>query len=171
MIALVTGGSGCGKSYYAERLAKRMASDGMLYYIATMDAYDDECKTRVLRHRSQREGLGFMTLEQPLGIDKLILEPDSTALLECLPTLMSNEMFLRHGKPDVVFSGIEKLAQQTRNLIVVTNDVFSDGIAYDASVEQYRECLAKITADVAAMSDVVVEVVYTVPVLIKGVLP
>lgn len=39
MIALVIGGSGSGKSAYAEQMAVKAAGNGSLYYVATMQVY------------------------------------------------------------------------------------------------------------------------------------
>jgi adenosylcobinamide kinase/adenosylcobinamide-phosphate guanylyltransferase len=168
MIALVTGGSGCGKSYYAERLLCRRAGENPRYYIATMDAYDDECRARVARHRAQRAGLGFITLEQPLGLDRAIVARGGAALLECLPTLLSNEMFLPGGDASSVSRGVLRLAERCADLVIVTNDVCSDGLVYDPPVEAYRAQLAGLNAEIAALADRVVEVVYSIPVAIKG---
>ena len=48
MIALITGGSGCGKSTYAEKLIASTPPGGRLY-IATMQVYDEESQKRVAR--------------------------------------------------------------------------------------------------------------------------
>ena len=42
MIALVIGGSGSGKSAYAEQMAVKAAGNGSLFYVATMQVYDEE---------------------------------------------------------------------------------------------------------------------------------
>ena len=54
MVVFITGGSGSGKSEYAEQRAvalreKEKASE--LIYIATMEAQDAESKKRIERHR------------------------------------------------------------------------------------------------------------------------
>ena len=51
MIALVIGGSGSGKSAYAEQMAVKAAGNGSLYYVATMQVYDEEGKKKVERHQ------------------------------------------------------------------------------------------------------------------------
>lgn len=171
MIALITGGSGCGKSYYAERLAVRLAAGGALYYIATMDAYDDECRRRVARHRAQRAGLGFETIEQPLALGELRLQQGATAIIECLPTLLSNEMFLDGGDPARIVAGIAGLARDLGNLVIVTNDVSSDGQTYDESTNEYIKLLAEVNIAAARIAERVVEVVYSIPCKVKGELP
>jgi adenosylcobinamide kinase/adenosylcobinamide-phosphate guanylyltransferase len=54
---------------------------------------------------------------------------------------------------------------------MVTNDVFSDGIDYEESTQEYLRQLAKINLQAAELADSVVEVVYSIPVCVKGELP
>ncbi len=95
-----------------------------------------------------------------------------TVLLECMSNLVANEMYLpegagKHTKSAVV-AGVENLARQTEQLVIVTNEVFSDGAEYDAFTAEYLQVLGEINQKIAAMADVVVEVVYSVPVIHKG---
>lgn len=70
MIALVIGGSGSGKSAYAEQMAVKAAGNGSLYYVATMQVYDEEGKKKVERHQKMRAGKGFLTIEQPRNLKR-----------------------------------------------------------------------------------------------------
>ena len=58
MDIFISGGCKNGKSYYAQELARAMAMEKKvpLYYLATMDAVDEEDEERILRHRREREG-------------------------------------------------------------------------------------------------------------------
>ena len=69
MITLVIGGSGSGKSAYAESLLEDYA--GTKYYLATMQVFDEEGRQKVQRHRKLREGKGFCTIEQPYDLDRV----------------------------------------------------------------------------------------------------
>ena len=94
MLILVTGGAGSGKSLLAERISmqlKRMP----FWYVATMQVWDQECRDRIDRHRQQRAGKGFQTVEAPVHLAEAAaaLPPDGTALLECLSNLVANEQF------------------------------------------------------------------------------
>ena len=62
MMVLVTGGSGSGKSAYAENRVMQFG-DGSRIYIATMFPFDEESHRRIARHRKMREGKGFTTKE------------------------------------------------------------------------------------------------------------
>ncbi len=167
MIALITGGSGSGKSEYAERLAGSLQAEKRIY-LATMQAYDDESRRRVERHRMQRAGRGFDTVECPMNLAEAVIPAGSLVLLEDLPNLLANEMFDPAGDAERILPAIEALAQGCAHLIIVTNDVFRDGAHYDASTAEYMRCLAGLNRRIAAMADYAAEIVYTIPVAIKG---
>lgn len=169
MIALVTGGSGCGKSTWAERLIGRLGG-GSRVYLATMHVGDGESELRVARHRAQRADKGFATIEREKDIAAADIAPGSVVLLEDLVNLTANEMF-DGGDISRIVPALGELAKRCAHLVMVTNDVFSDGIAYGESVDAYLRALAEINREAAEMADCVVEVVYSIPVAIKGALP
>ena len=169
MIALITGGSGCGKSTYAEKLVSQLPAQNRVY-IATMQVYDAESRIRVARHRAQRADKGFVTVECPRDLDGAHIEPDGTALLEDLPNLLANEMF-DGGSAERIFPAIMALSRQCRDLIIATNDVFCDGVVYPDSTQEYIRRLAALNCRIARVADYVAEVVYSIPVTLKGAAP
>ena len=66
MMVLVIGGSGSGKSEFAEREACVLGGEygGRKYYVAAMRVFDEEGQRKVERHRRMRMGKGFDTIEQ-----------------------------------------------------------------------------------------------------------
>ena len=169
MIALVTGGSGCGKSTWAERLVRALPARPRVY-IATMQVYDEESVRRVERHRRQRADAGYVTIERPMDMAGAEVPPGCAALLEDLPNWLAAEMF-SGGDPARIVPDLKALSKKCADLVVVTNDVFSDGVTYAESTDQYLRALARINAAAAALADTVVEVVYSIPVALKGALP
>lgn len=97
----------------------------------------------------------------------------STALLECMSNLVANEMFSGEQMPDVdtvveeIVQGIASLTSQLSHLVIVSNNVFEDGIEYDETTLRYIEALGRINTRLAEMADHVVEVVVGIPVIIK----
>ena len=193
MITLVLGGSGSGKSAYAEHLLDGKTNK---YYIATMQVYDAEGEKKVARHRRLRAGKGFVTIEQPWDIGEVdfskraqqameppdragqnVMERPRCALLECMSNLVANEMFaenkirLRDEVTAQILDGIEALNRQLEHLLIVTNNVFEDGIVYDTSTMEYLRALGSINVRLAERSDAVVEVIAGIPVARKGKLP
>ena len=61
MMTYVTGGASCGKSAEAERLCS--LDGGRLVYLAAMRPFGEEGAQRVRKHRAQRAGKGFTTIE------------------------------------------------------------------------------------------------------------
>lgn len=174
MVFLIYGGSGSGKSEYAEKILMGLPS-ATKYYLATMKVYGQEGSARVERHRKLREGKGFVTIECPVDVDKVEFESESAAvILECLSNLTANEMFI-NDKPDfiqvpereVVFKVLKELKQLSRkaeHLVIVSNNIFEDGIEYDESSKCYLRALAAVNAEVADFADKVVEVVAGIPI-------
>ncbi len=169
MILLVTGGSSCGKSTWSEAQIAALDGDRRVY-LATMRVGDDESRLRVARHREQRAGLGFETVECPKDIASADIAPGGVVLVEDLVNLAANEMF-DGGDVERVIPALEGLAKRCRHLVMVTNDVFSDGVRYGDSVDAYLRALARINRAAAEMADCVVEVVYSIPIAVKGALP
>ena len=173
MMILLIGGSGCGKSTYAEALCQK--SPLPRWYLAAMQPYGPEGEARIRRHRALREGKGFTTVERYTDYASLTLPGRGTALLECVANLTANEMFAPDGSVSDpvarVLAGVDALNRQCGLLVVVTNDVGSDGTEYDASTEAYIEALGRVNAALAARADTVLELVAGIPVLLKGELP
>ena len=173
MLMLVTGGSGSGKSEYAEGIAVSLAErEGLpLYYIAAMKPYGEEGKRRVERHRRLRAGKGFQTVERYVALKGQELPEEGVVLLECLSNLTANEMFEPEGAGDgteeAVLAGVEALSGRSRHLVVVTNDIFSDGITYDEVTGLYQERLGHINRELAARAEQVTEVVCGIPLQLK----
>ena len=92
MLELVTGGSGSGKSAFAEDRVLSFGESRRIY-IATMQAFDEESHRRIRRHRRMRSGKGFETIERYTELDELILPKNCVVLLECMSNLVANEMF------------------------------------------------------------------------------
>jgi adenosylcobinamide kinase/adenosylcobinamide-phosphate guanylyltransferase len=82
MRILLTGGSGCGKSTYAERLARELSAPR--YYLATMRPYDAESRAKIARHQAQREHAGFVTIERETDVGGIDFPARGTVLLECM---------------------------------------------------------------------------------------
>ena len=169
MIVLVTGGSGCGKSTWAEKLIQTLPEEKRVY-IATMQVYDRESELRVERHRKQRADKGFRTVECEKDLDSAEIPTGSAVLLEDLVNLIANEMF-DNGDVSRIVPALRRLASRCKHLVMVTNDLFSDGETYSPSVQEYLRCLAEINRQAAEMADCAVEVVYSIPVPLKGELP
>ena len=170
MLSLIIGGAGSGKSALAEALCCRL--EGPRLYIATMQAADGESMKRIEKHRRQREGLLFDTLECPYSLDRAEIPQGANALLEDLSNLLANELFSREGGgTDAVRRGLQKACERCANLTVVTNEVFSGGTDYGEGTRQFLQELAALNRELAAKADLVAEAVCGLPNVLKGALP
>lgn len=194
MMILITGGSGSGKSAFAEEyLMCLSAQEETKYYIATMQPFGEENLAKIRRHQKLRAGKGFVTLEQPVALREAAVKitqlsydcgepakrqriPQNTALLECISNLVANEMFTETGIKSrewvtgQILDGVKELRRYVAHLVIVTNNVFEDGISYDQTTTEYIETMGAVNEKLAAMADTVIEVVGGIPVVWKGTL-
>ena len=172
MTTLVTGGSKCGKSSFAERILE--GRSGRKKYIATMQPFGADALEAIERHRKMREGKGFETVERYTDIGDIQLPDSCAVLLECMGNLCANEMFSGESESlptDKIVSGIRCLAANANELVIVTNQVGSDGITYPEETTAYIRTLGEINRQIAEFADNVIECVYGIPVLLKGEMP
>lgn len=170
MLTLVTGGSASGKSEYAELLLKNVP--GKKYYAATMHRTEDrETLERIRRHQKLREGKGFITVEQETDIACLSDLDAGGILVECMSNLLANEMYLakRADAVSFILEGVDRLREKCHNIILVTLETGMDGRDYDAFTNAYIANMGRLNRELAVRADRVVEVVYSIPVVIKEV--
>ena len=175
MSTFISGGCKNGKSFYAQRIAK--AAGRPLYYIATMIPRDREDDARILRHRQERAGWGFETLE--CGADILSCldraDPAGAFLLDSVTALLSNEMFTPSGMdpdaPEKVARELTEFVRRAPRTVLVSDYIYSDANLYDDWTEAYRRGLARIDRALAAACDDVLEVVHGLVIVHKGALP
>ena len=159
MIYFFIGKSNTGKSGLAERLAIE-AGDDKVYYLATMNVCDDAGRERVEKHRKQREGKGFITIEKQKDIAGILDGTGdasvSAVLLECVANLVSNYIFdddfdMEKIDPDAeceriaaeAADDIRALSEKVHDLIIVTNEYDKDGEGYDDATRFYVKTLSR----------------------------
>ena len=170
MLTLVIGGAGSGKSAFAEELVCRLPGERI--YIAAMLPRDGESRKRVEKHRAQRTGKGFETLERGLDLAGAALPKDANVLLEDLSNLLANELYEPSGGgAEAVRRALAHLFARCENLTVVTNEVFSGGADYAAESLRYMRALADLNRPLTVRADRAVEVVCGLPNVLKGSLP
>lgn len=172
MRILVIGGAGSGKSEYAEQLACKLGQGSGMIYLATMSAGDNESLCRIQKHRAQRAGKGFQTVERPCGLKALSFSQNVCVLLEDLSNLAANELFSQSLDSKYALQrmdeGIAHIEKSARHLVVVGNALFSDGISYDCATEEYLHTLAALQNRLAGRFEQVTEVVCGLPIIWKG---
>lgn len=178
MIWLITGGSGSGKSEYAEKLvcrladmeAKREKEPVQKLYLATMLEDGKEARERIVRHRSLRQGKGFVTVEAPYGLKAEL--PADIVLLECVSNLAANLMFGKQmdaeETAEEILLQVKCLAKSCLHIVVVSNEIFADGVLYDRETMEYVRGVGLVNRRLAQLAECVCEVVYSIPMYVKG---
>lgn len=175
-LILVYGGSGSGKSAWAERtlLSEAAAAGGRAVYLATLPDAGDEAAARIARHRAMRSrhgaavGLDFVTAERQADIGGAAVLPGDFVLLEDLGNLLANEIWppTGTGAADVearVLAGLRVLLDRAALLVIVSNDIFADGGGYDPDTMAYIRSLGALHRELALLAEQVVEVVCGIP--------
>ena len=183
MIVLVVGGAKSGKSMFAQNLSKSLNESlknpisgqldgeierevGKLYYVATMNPYDLEDLKRIENHLREREGYGFNPIEETLNMSKVssLIKEEDTVLIDSITSLVTNYMF--RGKEfykdvsDDILSGILEIINNSKNVVIVSDYLFSDSIQYDCYTENFRKEIGVVNRKLAKIADTVVECSY-----------
>ena len=187
MIALVVGGAKSGKSMFAQDLAKSLnesfkiyleedlevdlhenpeIKNGKLYYVATMNPYDLEDLKRIENHLKEREGYGFNTIEETIDMSKVskLIQKNDTVLIDSVTSLVTNYMFqgkefFKEVSGDILF-GILEVINESGNVVIVSDYLFSDSIQYDCYTESFRKEIGIKNRKLAELADTVVECSY-----------
>lgn len=177
MLHVITGGSGSGKSVYAEAEILRLAGEKKpkKYYIATMEPFGQETLKKIERHRQMRKDKGFDTIECYVDLAgtaaEIPTEEGALALLECMSNLTANEIYRPDGAGDktvqAILSGVDQLIQHCKHVVIVTNEVCSECTTDSAEMVHYKQVLSEVNCRLSERADQVTEVVYGIPVEVK----
>ena len=134
-IQLIFGPNSSGKSLYAETRATTY-HPCPLFYIATMIPHTAENFSRIEKHKLQRAGKGFTTIEESWNIDQLNIPSDAVVLLEDASNLLANGIFNHNQSFTECFDKIKVLANKCQTLIVVSITGLTNG-DYDDATNDY----------------------------------
>ncbi len=162
---LVMGENGSGKSAFAEKLTLKLG--GERCYIATMIPCGDEGAKRVEKHRAQRAGMGFTTLELPYAVGGAQIPANAVVLLEDVSNLLANALFERGAIAERVLQDIRALDCRCRALIAVTISGLNPDDS-EGETRGYVKALHALNESLFALSDTVVEMRGGQPRLRKG---
>jgi adenosylcobinamide kinase / adenosylcobinamide-phosphate guanylyltransferase len=183
-LIFISGGVRSGKSSFAEKTALELAKEngGQLNYLATGVASDQEMKERIAKHQSDRE-IGkyrWKTIEQSLNIGEIahFFNDEDIILLDCVTTLLNNELFFANQKWDesfftkvmeTIITGINDIRDRAKVLIVVSNEVFHESMVENEMVFSYGRILGKIHQQLVKNADQAFLVEAGIAINMKGV--
>lgn len=153
MLTFLVGGARSGKSTLAVELGVR--HDGPVVFIATAEAFDDDLRERIVRHRAERPD--WPTVEVPVELADAVRHApgDALVIVDCLTVWMAN---LFHHMPDLVAREIAcsdlvaALTDRSGPIVVVSNEV-GLGLHPDTPLgREYRDELGRLNQRVAAIA-------------------
>ncbi|MFJ7676897.1 bifunctional adenosylcobinamide kinase/adenosylcobinamide-phosphate guanylyltransferase [Peribacillus sp. NPDC046944] len=182
----ITGGVRSGKSSFAEKKAVELAiqSGGNLHYLACGRSSDAEMEERINRHRQDRHRspLAWRTSEYPTDVSRIgkDLDAKSIVLLDCLTTLLDNELFLPnvpltedflHKVFTKIIKGIGEIRKEAQSLIIVSNEVLQEPIFQDEFLHTYGKVLGLLHQAIVERADEAYLVESGVPLRMKAGIP
>lgn len=182
-LIFITGGVRSGKSSFAERLAEKVAVEtgGQLTYLATGIATDPEMAARITKHQRDRETaeLPWKTLEQAIHIGDVASSVNNhdIILLDCVTTLLNNELFYKNQAWDTAFlatvkdrivSGICAIKNRAKAMIVVSNEVLSEPYSANELVFTYGHLLGQVHQQLVQLADQAYLIEAGVPLIMKS---
>ena len=179
MIIFVVGGVKGGKSMLAQCTAKYLSKQNHcdMYYLATMIPGDDEDRKRIERHIHDRENWGFRTIEEGYCLTDMLnkLSQRDVVLLDSVTAYVQNIIFrdvnvVNEITSDDIYLHINALAHSVKDLIIVSDYIFSDALQYGFETEFYKRILGNVHAQIAQESDIVIECAYSNMKFLKKVL-
>ncbi|NJB83942.1 bifunctional adenosylcobinamide kinase/adenosylcobinamide-phosphate guanylyltransferase [Wenyingzhuangia aestuarii] len=167
MIYYITGGERSGKSSYAQKLAEELSPNP--YYLATSRIWDDDFKTRVDRHVSDRDER-WTTIEEEKNLSAVIPK-DSVVLIDCVTLWLTN--FYTDNNYNVakclelVKAEIEKLIQIEATLIIISNEIGMGVHAETHIGRKFTELQGWVNQEIAKVSNKATFMVSGIPMILK----
>lgn len=162
---LILGGARSGKSSYAEQWARERG--GAVLFVATAQAYDEEMRQRIARHRADRPA-EWQTVEAPLQVAQaleahLAQHSYQTIVLDCLTLLASNILLSlpETAEQDAVTAAILREVQALLQLqqgsqaawLIVSNEVGMGVVPPTRLGRFFRDGLGRANQMVAQAAD------------------
>ncbi|MDC7232413.1 MAG: bifunctional adenosylcobinamide kinase/adenosylcobinamide-phosphate guanylyltransferase [Spirochaetales bacterium] len=179
---LILGGSKSGKTAFAEEKAASLAAEtrGRVIYLASAQAWDDEMKIRIQRHKESRPS-NWMTLEEPLSVPEAVLnlkgKDTDVILFDCLTLWLTNllmelgEDFKQTEAEDLINSRVQDFlnaAAAFPGTVIVVSNLVEEGLVSPHFLGRiFQELSGRSHQALAAASQEVYHVVAGLPGRIK----
>jgi adenosylcobinamide kinase / adenosylcobinamide-phosphate guanylyltransferase len=163
----ILGGARSGKSRYAQQRAEAIGGRGV--FIATAEAYDDEMRDRIARHRADRDQR-WSTVEAPRALAAAIDAQSGSGqvvLVDCLTLWLSNVLL---ADEDVEAAGnrlCAAIAGFDGALILVSNEVGQGIVPDNALARRFRDAAGRLHQQVARVAHEVQFITAGLPLRLK----
>ncbi len=176
-IILITGGSRSGKSDFARDIAEAMPARRV--FLATSPVTDEEMRARIERHRAERDGSKWSTIEERIDLAGVLrgCTDFDLVLVDCLTLWVNNLMFaaqqagLEITEDDVTGRCEELLsvcASRPGTVIFVSNETGMGIVPDNETSRRFRDLLGRCNRMVARAANQVTLVVCGLPLNLKA---
>ncbi len=169
-LTLVISGARSGKSTFAEGLIR--ATQRPRRYIATAEAWDDEMRDRIARHKADR-GEDWTTVEAPLDLGPALAAAgaDEAVLVDCATLWLTNHLLADHDLTAKADQLLAALAACLAPVVIVSNETGWGIVPENALARRFRDEQGRLNQRLAAQAGLVVTVIAGLPLTLKGQLP
>ena len=184
-LIFILGGARSGKSDYALELARQLAGDQPVLFIATAQAGDAEMAERIARHRTERPE-HWQTLEAPRAVGATLTaylaqaEPlPAVIIVDCLTLLVSNVLFagadaetepyqqIQTHLDDEVTALLAAASVANRPVIIVSNEVGLGIVPLGRISRIYQDLIGRANRHVAAAAERTIFLLAGIPLDLK----
>jgi adenosylcobinamide kinase / adenosylcobinamide-phosphate guanylyltransferase len=180
-LTVVGGGVRSGKSRLGVELALKLGERRA--FVATAQAFDDEMRERIARHRVERSGQ-FTTIEAPCRLAEVAvtLPRYDVILVDCLTLYVSNLLLavgdveqlgagaareLEEAAVRELDAGVRELRSKSAHLIFVTNEVGMGVVPVSRLGRLFRDVAGRVNQWIAREADEVWWCALGIPVRLK----
>ena len=169
MKTLVLGGVRSGKSRYAETLAR--LHGGAVTVIATATADDDEMRARIAAHRARRPA-DWTVVEEPICLAEALraaASPGGVVVIECL-TLWLTNLLLSPRRADLEPQRnalLDSLPRLAGDQVFVSNEVGQGVIPANALARTFADEAGRLHQELAVRCERVVLLAAGLPLILK----
>lgn len=185
-LTFILGGARSGKSDYALELARQLAGDHAVLFVATAQAGDEEMAERIARHRTERPD-HWQTLEAPRQVGERLIAylaqaapPPAVIIVDCLTLLVSNVLFaegdaetapylpIQARLDDEVTALLTAARIANRPVIVVSNEVGLGIVPLGRISRAYQDLIGRANRQVAAAAERAIFLLAGIPLDLKA---
>ena len=163
----VIGGARSGKSRYAQARAEAAGANPV--FVATAEAFDDEMRERIARHRADRD-MRWTTVEAPRELPAAIDAVNgegAVVLVDCLTLWVSNLLLADANIARAGQQLCDAIGRFEGTLILVANEVGLGIVPDNALARAFRDAAGQLNQSVAATAAEVVLVTASLPLTLK----
>ncbi len=122
-------------------------------YIATAQAWDDEMRARIARHRADRAA-GWQTDEVPIALPAaLAAAGDRPVLVECLTLWVTNLLLADHDIDQATDALLAALRARRAPSVLVANETGLGIVPDNALARRFRDAAGVLNQRVAVQAD------------------